>query len=93
MHSKIGNFLENLNLNPEIYTDEVRINLIKYLRNFKYNLELKIGAAIFHVLSCHEIPFPINKIEKLVCMSSIDKKIIQVNSSFLPKFYNTKWCF
>ena len=28
LHSKIGNFLENLNLNPEIYTDEVCINLI-----------------------------------------------------------------
>ena len=74
LYSNISNFLEILNLSSEIYTDEVRINLIKYLRNFKYNLELKIGATIFHVLSYHEIPYPINKIEKLVCINSIDKK-------------------
>lgn len=50
--------------------------MLKYLSKFKYNLQLKISATIFLVLSNHEIAYPINKIEGLVCANNNDKKIL-----------------
>jgi len=75
IHHDIANFLETLHLNI-CFTEEIENKLLKYLNKFYCSIEIKIGAAVYYVLSVNNISFPISKIEKLVCFSIRDKKVL-----------------
>ena len=86
LYFNVCNILEKLHLSDVRYGEEVCEIVNKYLRNYKYTTELKIGASIFYVLSSREIPYQINKIARLVCLESNDyKKLFKLIQVFPQK--------
>jgi len=86
LYFNVCNILEKLHLSDVRYGEEVCEIVNKYLRNYKYTTELKIGASIFYVLSIREIPYQINKIARLVCLENNDyKKLFKLIQVFPQK--------
>ena len=86
LYFSVCNILDKLHLSDVRYGEEVCKVVNKYLRNYKYTSELKIGASNFYVLSLSEIPYQINKIARLVCLKSNDyKKLFKLIQVFPPK--------
>ena len=86
LYFSVCNVLEKLHLSDVSYSEEVYEVVNKYLSDYKYNIELKIGASIFYVLSLREIPYQINKIARLVCLNTNDyKKLFKLIQVFPQK--------
>ena len=67
LHSNICNILDNLNLNISCYANDVYDLIDKYLSDFKCKNELKVGTAIFHILSLNGVAYQLNRISVLLC--------------------------
>ena len=56
------------------YAEKVDSLVNKYLSNFKCEIEVKIGASIYYLLSSNGIPCQLNRISSLVCSNVNDTK-------------------
>ena len=74
LHSNICNILDKLNLNISCYANDVYDLIDKYLSDFKCKNELKVGAAIFHILSLNGVAYQLNRISVLLCSNICETK-------------------
>ena len=63
-----------MNLNISCYANDVYDLIDKYLSDFKCKNELKVGAAIFHILSLNGVAYQLNRISVLLCSNICETK-------------------
>ena len=74
LYIDICNIIENLNFNIFCYANEIYDLINKYLSDFKCKNELKIGAAIYYILSINDIACHFTRVSGLLCSNNSETK-------------------